>query len=79
MRLLVDKTGEPTELARQWGSRYIEIMVDEYQDTNQVQNSIFNALSQEGRNLFMVGDVKQSIYRFRLADPTIFLDRKSVV
>ncbi len=75
VRLLVDKTGEPTELARQWGSRYIEIMVDEYQDTNQVQNSIFNALSQEGRNLFMVGDVKQSIYRFRLADPTIFLEK----
>ncbi len=75
VRLLVDATGAPTELARQWGSRYVEIMVDEYQDTNQVQNSIFNALSQEGRNLFMVGDVKQSIYRFRLADPTIFLEK----
>lgn len=50
-------------------------MVDEYQDTNQVQNTIFQALSQEGRNLFMVGDVKQSIYRFRLADPTIFLEK----
>ena len=49
--------------------------MDEYQDTNQVQNTIFQALSREGRNLFMVGDVKQSIYRFRLADPTIFLEK----
>ena len=72
VRLLTDQEGRPTELARQWGSRYAEIMVDEYQDTNQVQNTIFDALSQEGKNLFMVGDVKQSIYRFRLADPTIF-------
>ena len=75
IRLLVDEDGQPTPLARQWGSRYAEIMVDEYQDTNQVQNTIFRALSQEGRNLFMVGDVKQSIYRFRLADPTIFLEK----
>ena len=50
-------------------------MVDEYQDTNQVQNAIFTAVSDGGRKLFMVGDVKQSIYRFRLADPTIFLDK----
>ncbi len=75
VQLLVDPAGQPTELARQWGSRYAEIMVDEYQDTNQVQNTIFKALSDEGRNLFMVGDVKQSIYRFRLADPTIFLEK----
>ena len=54
---------------------YDEIMVDEYQDTNEVQNAIFNALSREGTNLFLVGDVKQSIYRFRLADPTIFLGK----
>ena len=75
VRLLVDEHGQPTPLARQWGSQYVEIMVDEYQDTNQVQNTIFRALSQQGRNLFMVGDVKQSIYRFRLADPTIFLEK----
>ena len=75
VRLLVDEAGQPTDLARQWGAQYAEIMVDEYQDTNQVQNTIFKALSDEGRNLFMVGDVKQSIYRFRLADPTIFLEK----
>jgi ATP-dependent helicase/nuclease subunit A len=50
-------------------------MVDEYQDTNAVQNAIFDALTSGGRTLFQVGDVKQSIYRFRLADPTIFLHK----
>lgn len=75
LQLLVNQDGSPTELAQQWGGRFTEIMVDEYQDTNQVQNSIFDALSDHGRNLFMVGDVKQSIYRFRLADPTIFLEK----
>lgn len=73
--LLTDETGAPTELAQELASRFTEIMVDEYQDTNQVQNTIFDALSKDGNNLFMVGDVKQSIYRFRLADPTIFLDK----
>ena len=75
VRLLVGEDGQPTELARQWSGRYDEIMVDEYQDTNEVQNAIFSALSRDGTNLFMVGDVKQSIYRFRLADPTIFLGK----
>ena len=65
--------GQPTELARQVAGRYREIMVDEYQDTNDVQNCIFSAISRQKQNLFTVGDVKQSIYRFRLADPTIFL------
>lgn len=49
--------------------------MDEYQDTNAVQNAIFNALTGGGKTLFQVGDVKQSIYRFRLADPGIFLDK----
>ena len=74
--LLTDRgTGLPTPLGRQWGERFEEVMVDEFQDTNQVQNAIFAALSDGGRKLFLVGDVKQSIYRFRLADPTIFLDK----
>ena len=75
VKLLVGEDGQPTELARQWSARYDEIMVDEYQDTNEVQNAIFTALSRDGTNLFLVGDVKQSIYRFRLADPTIFLKK----
>ena len=75
VKLLVGEDGAPTNLARQWSARYDEIMVDEYQDTNEVQNAIFTALSRDGENLFLVGDVKQSIYRFRLADPTIFLGK----
>lgn len=56
-------------------ARYREILVDEYQDTNEIQNAIFRAVSKNGQNIFTVGDVKQSIYRFRLADPTIFLGK----
>lgn len=63
------------QVRRQAGEQFAEIMVDEYQDTNQVQNALFEALSDGGRNLIFVGDVKQSIYRFRLADPTIFLSK----
>ena len=57
-------------------NQYKEIMVDEYQDTNGVQEAILGRLT-NGRNLFMVGDVKQSIYRFRLADPTLFTDKQN--
>ena len=75
LALLVGPEGGPTELGEQIAGRYREILVDEYQDTNEVQNAIFRAVSRDGQNLFTVGDVKQSIYRFRLADPTIFLDK----
>lgn len=75
LKILVKEDGSPTELGAQIAARYREIMVDEYQDTNEVQNSIFRAVSRNGENLFTVGDVKQSIYRFRLADPTIFLKK----
>ncbi len=75
IELLTDGAGQPTELAQQVASRYREVMVDEYQDSNQVQNCIFRALSGGERRLFAVGDVKQSIYRFRLADPSIFLGK----
>ena len=67
--------GAPTELGEQVAARYREILVDEYQDTNEIQNAIFQAVSRNGQNIFTVGDVKQSIYRFRLADPTIFLGK----
>lgn len=73
--LLLGPDGKPTPLALEWRERFTEIMVDEYQDTNAAQNALFSALSRDGRNLFLVGDVKQSIYRFRLADPTIFLKK----
>lgn len=74
-RLLSDEAGEPTPLARQISQRYTEIMVDEYQDVSGVQELIFRSVSKNGSNLFTVGDVKQSIYRFRLADPTIFTEK----
>ncbi|MBR4545386.1 MAG: helicase-exonuclease AddAB subunit AddA [Oscillibacter sp.] len=73
LQLLLSEDGTPTETGRQISGRYTEILVDEYQDTNEVQNAIFRAVSKDQQNLFVVGDVKQSIYRFRLADPTIFL------
>ena len=65
-----------TPLAETIGARFDEIMVDEYQDVNAVQDMIVTALS-NGGNLFMVGDVKQSIYRFRQAQPEIFLRRSA--
>ena len=64
-----------TALANEIGERYREIMVDEYQDSNGVQDAIFMALTAQRQNCFMVGDVKQSIYQFRLADPEIFLEK----
>lgn len=57
-------------------SRFKEVLVDEYQDTNDLQDAIFYALSDSGRNLFLVGDVKQSIYRFRRANPSNFIFKK---
>lgn len=76
VRLLVDEsTMTPTPAALALADRFHEIMVDEYQDVNAVQELIFNAVSRGGRNIFMVGDVKQSVYRFRLADPSIFIDK----
>ena len=68
------RTGR-TAVASKIAQQFREIMVDEYQDTNAVQDKIFSALSSERNNCFMVGDVKQSIYQFRLADPGIFLEK----
>jgi len=76
LSLLVDiSSGKKTELTKNISGRYREILVDEYQDVNAVQEYIFSALSNNSSNVFMVGDVKQSIYRFRLADPSIFLSK----
>ncbi len=74
IKLLYDN-GIPSKLAATLSKEYSEIAVDEYQDTNEVQDAIFRALSKNEQNLFMVGDVKQSIYSFRLADPSIFLEK----
>ena len=64
----------PSAAAEELRSQYEEVFIDEYQDTNGVQELISRLVSGED-NRFMVGDIKQSIYRFRLADPTLFLEK----
>jgi ATP-dependent helicase/nuclease subunit A len=78
LRLLWDKVeNAPTAIAREWRERLDLVFVDEYQDINAAQDRIIQAISREGdsANRFLVGDVKQSIYRFRQADPHIFQNR----
>lgn len=79
LRILVDEeTGKSTAAAKEYREKFAEVMVDEYQDSNYVQEAILTAVSgqEEGKNnLFMVGDVKQSIYRFRLARPELFMEK----
>ncbi|WP_240416578.1 helicase-exonuclease AddAB subunit AddA [Paenibacillus periandrae] len=68
---------EPTKAAHDYRKIYNETLIDEYQDTNRVQETILSLVSRESHNgnRFMVGDVKQSIYRFRLAEPRLFLEK----
>jgi ATP-dependent helicase/nuclease subunit A len=70
----------PSEAALGFRKKFKEVLVDEYQDTNMVQEAILQFVTADGEhsgNLFMVGDVKQSIYRFRLAEPNLFLSKYS--
>ena len=64
----------PTEVAKNYSKKFEEIAIDEYQDSNNVQELILSSISR-GNNIFTVGDVKQSIYRFRKACPELFLDK----
>ncbi len=64
----------PSEIALKYKNKFVEIAIDEYQDSNLVQESILTSIS-NGSNIFMVGDVKQSIYKFRQARPELFLDK----
>ncbi|MBQ7718130.1 MAG: helicase-exonuclease AddAB subunit AddA [Clostridia bacterium] len=76
---LLTENGEPTETAKEIRGQYDEIYVDEYQDSNETQEFIFNLVSgvPEGKpNIFMVGDLKQSIYGFRQTSPRMFLEKK---
>ena len=76
--LLDEETKEPTEAAIQCRKLFEEVMIDEYQDSNLVQECLMRAVSREETgefNRFMVGDVKQSIYRFRLARPELFMEK----
>jgi ATP-dependent helicase/nuclease subunit A len=78
LQILVDpETKEPTLVAKEFQGQFEEVMIDEYQDSNYVQEAILSAVSGGGgrNNRFMVGDVKQSIYRFRLARPELFMEK----
>jgi ATP-dependent helicase/nuclease subunit A len=67
---------EPSSVAIELQERFAEVMVDEYQDTNGVQETILRLVASSTQpNLFLVGDVKQSIYRFRLAEPELFMEK----
>lgn len=73
--LLADKEGKPTEVAKSLREKYKEILVDEYQDTNYIQEAMFRLISRNETNIFMVGDIKQSIYKFRNAVPDLFAEK----
>ena len=75
LRVLVSPDGTKTDVAKQIASRYDAVFVDEYQDVNPIQHAVFEAISTE-RDRFLVGDVKQSIYLFRRAEPGIFISLK---
>ncbi len=74
-QLLVTADGNRTALASAICEQFDEILIDEYQDTSRLQEAIFAAIKKEN-NLFMVGDIKQSIYRFRNTDPSLFREKK---
>ena len=65
LQLLQNDGEEPTQLCKILQDHYLYIMEDEYQDTNEVQDRIFTLLSQNTKNLYVVGDIKQAIYGFR--------------
>ncbi|TFB22062.1 helicase-exonuclease AddAB subunit AddA [Filobacillus milosensis] len=82
LEILLDDEATPDHLvgstvAQQFQGQFREVLIDEYQDTNLVQETILQLVTQgeQAGNLFMVGDVKQSIYRFRHAEPTLFMDK----
>ncbi len=72
LRLLRDENGEPSAAAREIAEKTSEIIVDEFQDSNDIQYEIFRLISKNKKNLYFVGDIKQSIYRFRGANPLVF-------
>ncbi len=72
LRLLQNEDGTPTDLAKAFRDKFDWVYIDEYQDVNQLQDKIFAIIG--GDHRFMVGDIKQSIYGFREADPSIFAD-----
>ena len=76
LKILVDENENASEVAKKYQEKFEEILIDEYQDSNLVQEKILTSISR-GNNIFMVGDVKQSIYKFRQARPELFLEKYS--
>mgnify|MGYP004536233875 FL=1 len=74
LKILLNEKGEPSEIAKKYQEKFEEIAIDEYQDSNLVQEYILTSISRKN-NIFMVGDVKQSIYKFRQARPDLFLQK----
>lgn len=81
LRILTRKDGDkivPSEVAKEYQDQFDEVMIDEYQDSNLIQEAILTSVSKVSKgiyNVFMVGDVKQSIYRFRLSRPELFMEK----
>ncbi len=78
LNILTEKGGDPSFIAKEYREQFVEIMIDEYQDSNLVQEAILFSISRYKEaepNVFMVGDVKQSIYKFRLARPELFMEK----
>lgn len=81
LQILTEKKGGktvPSAAAREYQDHFVEIMIDEYQDSNLLQDTILTSVSKVSRgepNIFMVGDVKQSIYRFQLSRPELFMEK----
>ena len=73
LKLLVNEDGTPTNVARALSESFSDIYIDEYQDVDRVQDTIFSAIAR-ANNRFMVGDIKQSIYGFRGAEPQVFAE-----
>ncbi|MBR5155847.1 MAG: helicase-exonuclease AddAB subunit AddA [Clostridia bacterium] len=72
---LLDSNDGQNSITESLRSKYKEILIDEYQDTNHIQDTIFRTVSRDNNNIFMVGDLKQSIYAFRNAVPKLFADK----
>ncbi|MGL4741908.1 MAG: helicase-exonuclease AddAB subunit AddA [Sarcina sp.] len=82
LKILIEKDGDeikPSAIAKEFKDKFVEVLVDEYQDSSSIQETIINMVSRrtddDNRNAFMVGDVKQSIYKFRQAKPELFINK----
>ena len=78
LEILIDENGNPTNSAKEYQEQFYEIFIDEYQDSNYLQEEILTSISRKydnKNNLFMVGDIKQAIYGFRMATPKLFSEK----